>query len=168
MAFTFREFAIGAFAAWCTFIAILLVSICAIMVVSGDPVGLLLLAGHAGVTGGAISLAVMLTASPLAWLLGTMLRRIRYTAVHIAAFAALGMAVGFGLFLLYATVSGLRIPDALRTPGAWVPACASSISVISGWLCAVRYARRTDASIVVAARLQACIENNAEYRALDS
>jgi hypothetical protein len=101
--------------------------------------------GYTGIIGGLIGLATMLVFTPVAWLLGRALVRVRFIAVHILAFTTFGVGVGLAVVLLY-IASGAHTRGLFTSGSAWTVMGASAISVVAGWANAACHAHRADAS----------------------
>ncbi|MGN6206902.1 hypothetical protein [Humibacter sp.] len=102
-----------------------------------------------GIYGLPTSFSALIVGSPVAYLLGTALRRIRADWIHLAAFATYGMFVGISAFIvlngvLHATAD-LVLPG-LGSPFSYVPfVCAAGIAVALGRLISLQAARKRDA-----------------------
>jgi hypothetical protein len=134
MAFTFGEFLRGMWAAWGLFLAILLVCLIVLPIVTGGAAGVVVVVGYGLMIGGGISLAATVVFSPVAWLLGWCLRRVRARGVHLVAFAVLGTVVGLVVGAIF--TGGSADPSSTGLSLAF--AVTSAISVALGW----RYASR--------------------------
>lgn len=139
MAFTCEDVGRGAFAAWTTFMAILLAVIATSGLLGRADLPMTLVGlGYVAIIGGVISAIVTVLLSPIAWLLGSLLRSIRQLSVHVVAFALLGAGTGAGVLLL----SGTDLVAMIFAGWAWPVIVATTISVVAGWAWAVRHARR--------------------------
>lgn len=143
MAFTCDDLGRGAFAAWVTFMVILLAEFAVLgLAFSGDLAMLPIALGGVVVIGGVVSVLVTLLLSPIAWLLGTLLRRVRTVSVHVMAFAVLGAGVGLGMALLWTAWTRAEPATTLTTGSVWALVAATTASVVAGWAWALRHARR--------------------------
>ncbi|MFE6733494.1 hypothetical protein [Microbacterium sp. NPDC057650] len=128
MGFTFAEFLRGMWAAWGLFLAILVACLIVLPVLFGAGGGALVIVGYGLLFGGGISLAAMAVFSPVAWVLGWCLRRVRPRGVHLACFAGLGAVIGLVVSAIFA---GGPAPGAAVLSLAF--AVAAAISVTFGW-----------------------------------
>lgn len=148
MAFTRWEFWRGAYAAYAAYLVWLLLSPLLWGVSAGGIGFVVVMAMYSLVIGGAVAFVAMLAASPLAWLLGRSLRRVRPISAHLAAFAALGALVGWVALEAWAWgSSGGHAPldQALLPYG--VPA---AVAVPLGWWFTARRALRADRGLTPA------------------
>ncbi len=130
MAFTTAEFIRGAMAAWIGF------------VVLATGVYALLLQAMVVVAAAFYipwSVGATIVGAPAAWLLGWSLRRVRPMAVHLAAFAVFGAAVGFAATAVFALVRGDGDGGALYY---LVNIVLSAVGVPLGWYWTARKALR--------------------------
>lgn len=133
----------GAWTAWCVFMVMLLVVMTALTLPSGD-IGLTaVVLLYAVLIGGVVALLVMLVFTPVAWLLGRALVRVRVVAVHVLAFTALGAVVGLAVLLLF-IVFGADAESVFASESGWAVMGGSAVSVVAGWAHAARRARRSD------------------------
>lgn len=135
----------GAGTAWCVFMAILLVVMAALTLFTGDVGAAVVVIIYAGLVGGVVALVMMLVFTPIAWLLGRALVRVRSVAVHILVFTVLGAGVGLAVLLLF-IAWGAEAESVFTSGWAWALIGASVISVVAGWTHAARRAHRADAS----------------------
>ncbi|MDQ0612759.1 hypothetical protein QF046_000400 [Microbacterium sp. W4I4] len=143
MAFAPEDLWRGAWTAWCVFMVILLSAGAVLTLRTGDIAAAGVFAIYAGLIGGVVALVMMLVFAPVAWLLGRALVRVRFIAVHIVAFAALGAAVGLAVLLIYIAM-GADASSMLTSGWAWAVMGASAVSVVAGWARAARRARRSE------------------------
>ena len=130
MAFTVAEFVRGAVAAWVAFLVLATAAYAAVIQ------GYVVVATAFYVPW---SLGAALVGSPAAYLLGRSLRRVRRIAVHIAAFAALGAAVGLAATIVFVAVYGHGNGGTLYYV---VNLALSVIAVPLGWYWTARRALR--------------------------
>ncbi|UJP10955.1 hypothetical protein L2X99_04940 [Microbacterium sp. KUDC0406] len=129
MAFTFREFLRGMWAAWGLFLVILLVCLIVLPIVLGGGAGVVVFVVYGMMYGGAISVVTMAVFSPAAWVLGWCLRRVRARSAHLVAFAMLGTVIGLIVGVVLA--GGSAGPSSTAVSLAF--AGASAIAVALGW-----------------------------------
>jgi hypothetical protein len=141
MAFTFSEFLLGVSAACVAFFP--LVGLANLLIGSGVVIVIVLSVA-------AVPVAALVF-GPLAHLLGRTLRFTRRTAVHLAAFAALGLVVGVVttsvVLLVMSSGRAFAAPDFWTPPTIWLFAptvLAATGAVPSGWWCAAHRALRGD------------------------
>lgn len=148
MAFTRREFWRGVRASALSALLLLTVALAVSAWVSWTPswgsrAGYLLLTLGYGVPFGAVVIvAVSALASPAAWVLGRALAGTPHIVTHLAAFAALGAAVGLLTLLGYALVAGMPAAHAFADVTPWALAAACAVAVAAGWCWTVSRARQ--------------------------
>lgn len=152
MAFTFDEFAGGAWRAWWTFswvfpIAFSLANLAGSLLTT-EPQWVanaingslyVLLFGYIWEIPWTLA-GLALVGGPCAWLLGLALRRVRSLRVHLAAFGLLGLVVGALMASLAGTIMGLG-PISAVPSGALV----AGVAVPYGWYRAAKRALGDDA-----------------------
>ena len=157
MVFTGRELRYGAWVAWLTFVALLLLTLTLTAVISdlvirpqpgwGSATRFLVVAlPVAAVFGGAVSALVALTLLPVVAALARRLERVIDRRVHVALYAVFGAVLGLAACTVSRLASDMP-PGSIGGDGA-VFAVAAGIcaaSVVFGWWRAVRRAfRRPD------------------------
>lgn len=159
MAFTRAELGRGAFLAWCTFMILLLgffvvVAIAAATgrLLSGDPFNVLselyismAVIAYAGLVGGSVGFVAMLAGTPLAWLIGRALRRVRHIGIHLLSFTAFGALAGLGVAGIFSVVN---LGALHLAPVLWLLPIMTAIAVPTGWWLTVRRARREELGLV--------------------
>lgn len=148
MAFTGKEFARGAFAAWLTFMVLLLSTLIVTAILEsgepwGSPLSMIFVYLVYGIPIGAlVSAVVALLMSPVAWAIGRGLRRQPRLLMHLAAYLLLGAAIGLLLVFGSAVVSRGDVGELLSNWFPWFAAAACAVSVAAGWAWTVRQAVR--------------------------
>lgn len=148
MAFTGKEFARGAFAAWVVFMVLLFSTLVVAGVLEsgepwGPPLSVITLYLIYGIPIGAlVSAVVTFVMSPVAWAIGRGLRRQPRLPAHVAAYLLLGSAIGVLLVFGSAVVSRGDVGSLVTNWFPWFAATACAVSVAAGWGWTVRRAVR--------------------------
>lgn len=153
LAFTPLELTKGAMWTWLAFLVILELglTVCAITIQVGMPSGaflatgymMVLVLGYATLYVGGIGLLVTVALTPVAWMLGRMLRRQRSVPLHLLAYTALG-AVAAEVAASCLTGRVWDVTNALQDPMVAVCFIAAVISVPLGWWLTARVALKDD------------------------
>jgi len=145
MAFTVPELFLGALVAWVAFeTLIVLLELLLLLVTDAGPSGTAsasMLSSYLTVSSLSSGIVILLFGVPAAWLLGTILRRLRRMAIHLVAFALLGaFAAAFVLLVV------LRMPVDSRGPLIlWLCIPAAGTAAALGWWSTASLALRRDA-----------------------
>lgn len=164
MAFSPLDLAKGALWVWLVFLGIvgLGLTVFAIAIQARAPsaaffatgYAIILFLGYSALYAGGIGLVATVALTPVAWILGRLLRHRRSIRLHILAYTALGCAVA-GLAAAYLTVIGRNVPVALPHPVVALCFIATVISVPIGWWLSARVALKDDRQAGRAERLSA-------------
>lgn len=162
MDFTGDDLARGAFAAWLVFMIILLSVLTVLSAITTANIAFTLVGlGYAAGIGGPVAALVALAASPLAWLVGRLLKHEPTIIVHVVAYSALGAGIGAGVLLLGVAWSSSTVLDVFSSGWAWAVMAATAASVAAGWAWALRHARRRYPHGVTARRILAHVDDDA-------
>lgn len=152
MAFSGVEVVKGAIWTWLSFMVVLEMGMAIYMIVqtseatsetflAGAYFAVLVL-GYVAIYGGLVSLLATIVLTPVAWVIGRMLRRQRSLGLHLLVYTALGCTVAA---LVIAVISGFGgdIPSALKDPVVAIVLIATVTCVPTGWWLAARGALRS-------------------------
>lgn len=135
MDFTRREFWRGAWASWGIFMISLTIALTVAGLLQADAsaVGLAMIFLIYGLPIGAVvSLLAMLIGSPIAWVIGRLLRRAESITAHVTSYAALGGFIGAAV-LAIAPLGDPRESLAAKASLALVVIAVCAVSVAGGW-----------------------------------
>lgn len=151
MAFTPLDLAKGALWAWLAFMILLELGLMvfAIIAQASAPSGaflatgyaIILMLGYSALYAGGIGMVVTVVVTPVAWMLGRMLRRHKAIRLHLLAYTALGGMIA-GLAAGYLTAIGWNVAIAVQHPVVAICFAATVISVPIGWWISARGALR--------------------------
>ncbi|MGL3150643.1 hypothetical protein ACSS7Z_09785 [Microbacterium sp. A82] len=163
MAFTDGEFRQGAFAAWISFMLLLVSMLIVTAVLNsglpwGPPLAMITLYLMFGVpVGGAVSAVVTLIAAPILRLIARRLARSPRIIVHVAVYTAFGVLLGFVVLSAGVLITRGSFAYVFST---WFPAMVATmcaLSVVSGWAWTARRHKRVPRHRAPAARHDAAV-----------
>lgn len=164
MAFNLLDLIKGALWAWLVFLVVLGLGLTVFAIVTevrapsgaffATAYAIVLMLGYSALYAGGIGLVVTVVLTPVAWMLGRVLRRQRSIRLHLLAYTALGGAIA-ALAAGYLTVIGWNVAIALQHPVVVTCFVAAVVSVPIGWWLSARVALKDDRKAGRSERLSA-------------